>query len=374
MKTPSVVEPTSWRPVDLSCSTNAGAGQVPVSSQPSPNLREDRPPGDPSPVHPPLVVIVGPTAVGKTPLSVRLAEAAGGEIVSADSRQAYRDMDLGTAKATPEERGRVPHHLVDVVDPGEVLSLAQYQELAYAAIDGILARERIPFLVGGTGQYVMAVVEGWQVPRVPPDEMLRRELYRQAEEEGAEILHDRLRALDPVAAGRIDARNVRRVVRALEVCLTTGQPISQQQHKSPPPYRILMIGLTLPRPQLYQRIDERVERMLAAGLEDEVRRLVAAGYGFDLPAMSGVGYGQFAPYLAGEATLADVVREIKRVTRRFVRHQGNWFRRDDARIHWFEAVPDPYAAVLELVCEFSASHPLGRQTATDSPTAVHRTK
>jgi tRNA dimethylallyltransferase len=307
---------------------------------------------------PPLIVIVGPTAVGKTALSLRLAEAVGGEIVSADSRQVYRGLDVGTAKATVAERGRVPHHLIDVVAPDEPLSLAQYQEMAYAAIDGILARGRVPLLVGGTGQYVMAVVEGWQVPRVPPDEGLRQDLYRQAEEEGAEALHARLGALDPEAARRIDARNVRRVVRALEVCLTTGRLFSEQQQKSPPPYRILMVGLSLPRPQLYQRIDKRVEGMIEAGLENEVRRLVAAEYGFDLPAMSGVGYGQFAPLLAGQATLAEVVREMQRATRRFVRHQGNWFGADDPRIHWFDVSDDdPYPAILRLVHGFLASDP-----------------
>jgi tRNA dimethylallyltransferase len=162
--------------------------------------------------------------------------------------------------------------------------------------------------------------------------------------------------LDPVAAKRIDARNVRRVVRALEVCLKTGQPISDQQRKLPPPYCVLMIGLSLPRPQLYQRIDQRVEHMIESGLEAEVRQLVAAGYGFDLPAMSGVGYGQFEPYLAGEAALMEVVREIRRATRRFVRHQGNWFRKDDARIRWFEAEPDPSSVVLDQVrCFVSAA-------------------
>jgi tRNA dimethylallyltransferase len=301
-----------------------------------------------------LCVIVGPTAVGKTALAVRLAEAVGGEIVSADSRQVYRGMDVGTAKATPQERARVPHHLLDILNPDEALSLAQFQELAYAAIDDILARGRVPFLVGGTGQYVIAVIEGWQVPRVPPDGSLREGLYRQAEEKGPETLHARLHELDPIAAGRIDPRNVRRVIRALEVCLATGQPISQQQQKSPSRYRLLMIGLTLPRPQLYLRIDERVERMIEAGLEDEVRRLTAAGYGFDLPAMSGVGYGQFASYLAGEVALADVIRDIKRATRRFVRHQDNWFRRDDPRIHWFAAHPDPYPSALDLVRRFLA--------------------
>ena len=308
-----------------------------------------------SPGLPPLVGLVGPTAVGKTALAVRLAEEAGGEIVSADSRQIYRGMEIGTAKPTPEEQRRVRHHLLDLVDPDETVGLAQFQELAYAAIANITARGRLPFLVGGTGQYVLAVVEGWRVPRVPPDERLRRDLYRQAEEEGSEALHARLRALDPSAAERIDPRNVRRVVRALEVCLVSGEPMSAQQVKSPPPYRTLLLGLSLPRQELYRRIDRRVEAMITAGLEEEVRRLVAAGYGFDLPAMSGVGYGQFAPYLAGEVELADVVREIQRATRRFVRHQGNWFRRDNTRIHWLEATADPYDAALELIRQFVAS-------------------
>ncbi|MFN2227789.1 MAG: tRNA (adenosine(37)-N6)-dimethylallyltransferase MiaA [Anaerolineae bacterium] len=304
---------------------------------------------------PPLVAIVGPTAVGKTSLSIRLAEALGGEIVSADSRQVYRGMNVGTAKATPQEQARMPHHLLDILDPDQPLSLAEFQEMAYGAVDAILARGRVPFLVGGTGQYVMAVVEGWKIPRVPPDEDLRRDLYCQAEEEGAEALHARLARLDPDAAERIDARNVRRIVRALEVCLLTGRPISEQQGKAPPPYRILIVGLSLPRPRLYDRIDERVEDMMTAGLEQEVRNLLAAGYGFHLPAMSGVGYGQFAPYLAGEASLDDVVADIKRATRRFVRHQANWFRHDDARIHWFEAADDPYPAVLAAVRDLLAS-------------------
>lgn len=306
----------------------------------------------PSPAEPPLVAIVGPTATGKTALSVRLAQAVGGEVVSADSRQVYRGMDIGTAKATPEEQAGVPHHLLDVVDPNQALSLAEFQALAYAAIDGVLARGRVPFLVGGTGQYAMAVIEGWQVPRVPPDEGLRRELYRQAKAEGAQALHSRLQALDPAAARRIDPRNVRRVIRALEVCLTTGRPISEQQDKMPPPYRILILGLELPRDVLYERIDRRVEAMMAAGLEDEVRRLVAAGYGFDLPAMSGVGYGQFQPYLAGEASLEEAVQAIKRATRRFVRHQANWFRRDDPRIHWLSATADAYQPALQRVQDF----------------------
>ena len=302
----------------------------------------------------PLVVVVGPTAVGKTALAVRLAEELGGEIVSADSRQVYRGMDVGTAKATAEEQARVPHHLLDLVDPDQTLGLAQFQALAYAAIDGILTRGRIPFLTGGTGQYVMAVVEGWQVPIVPPDDALRGALYRRAEEEGAEALYARLAAIDLAAAQKIDPRNVRRVIRALEVCLTTGRPISEQRGKSPPPYQTLMIGLTLPRPQLYRRIDGRVEAMIERGLEQEVRRLVAAGYGFDLPAMSGVGYGQFAPYLAGKVALDEVIQAIKRATRRFVRQQSNWFRLDDPRIHWLDAGKDPLPEAVKAAEGFLA--------------------
>ena len=206
-----------------------------------------------------LVVIVGPTAAGKTALSIELAEALDGEIVSADSRQIYRSMDIGTAKATPEQRARIPHHLLDVVSPDAVLTLADYQRLAYAAIDAILARGRLPILVGGTGQYVRAIVEGWNIPAVAPRPELRAELEAKAQVEGASSLHGRLAQLDPVAASLIDYRNVRRVIRALEVCLATGRPISELQRKSAPAYRIKQIGVTRPRPELYARIDARVK-------------------------------------------------------------------------------------------------------------------
>jgi tRNA dimethylallyltransferase len=285
----------------------------------------------------PLLVIVGPTAVGKTALSLHLAETLAGEVVSADSRLFYRGMDIGTAKPTPEERARVPHHLIDIAEPDATVGLAEFQDLAYAAISDVHARGRRPLLVGGTGQYVRAVVEGWRIPRVGPDPALRAELRAQAEREGAVSLHAQLAQLDPEAARRIDSRNVRRVVRALEVCLLTGQPISQQQRKRPPPYRILQIGLTMERAALYVRADRRVEAMIATGLEDEVRRLVEAGYGWDLPAMSGLGYAQWRPYFEGRAKLEEVAVEIRRATRRFVRRQYNWFRLSDPAIRWFDA-------------------------------------
>ncbi len=280
---------------------------------------------------------MGPTAVGKTVLALHLAGALDGEIVSADSRLFYRGMDIGTAKPTPEARARVPHHLVDIADPDETVGLAEFQERATAAIADVHGRGKLPLLVGGTGQYVRAIVKGWRVPRVPPDARLRAELEAQAAREGCEALHARLARMDPTAAERIDPRNVRRVIRALEVCTLTGRPISEQQGKEPPPYRILQIGLTMDREALYARADARIEAMMAAGLEEEVRRLVEAGYGWDLPAMSGLGYIQFKPYFAGQATLEKVVAEIKRATRRFIRHQCNWFRPGDPAIRWFNA-------------------------------------
>lgn len=299
-----------------------------------------------------LLAIVGPTAAGKTALSLILAQTLGGEIVSADSRQVYRGMDIGTAKASPEERALVPHHLLNIVDPDQVLTLAEYQRLAYAAIDDILARGRLPLLVGGTGQYVRAVLEGWHIPEVAPQPELRAALEAEAAAHGAAALHERLAALDPVAAVRIDPRNVRRVIRALEVCLSTGRPISELQTKSPPPYHAVQIGVMRPRPELYARIDARVERMIEAGLVDEVRRLADAGYDWHLPAMTGLGYRQIGQYLRGEITLDEAIALIKRGTRRFVQQQYNWFRLDDPAIHWVDPGVVGPEAVLQLLAQW----------------------
>ncbi len=283
-----------------------------------------------------LVAVVGPTAAGKTTLAIELASALGGEIISADSRQIYRGMDIGTAKATAADRVRVPHHLLDLVNPDQWLTLAEYQHLACEAIAGIHARGRIPFLVGGTGQYVRAVLEGWSIPPVAPDPDLRARLEAHAADNGAEALHAWLAALDPLAATRIDHRNVRRVIRALEVCLTTGQPISELQGRHPPSYRVYQVGVTRPRAELYARIDARVDRMIADGLMDEVRRLAGAGYGWNLPAMTGLGYRQIGRYSRGEIEIVEAVALIKRDTRRFVRQQYNWFRLDDPSIRWVD--------------------------------------
>jgi tRNA dimethylallyltransferase len=306
-------------------------------------------------VLPPLIVVVGPTAVGKTATAICLCQDFSGEIVSADSRQIYRGMDIGTAKPTPTQLAAIAHHLIDVVDPDQTLGLADYQHMAYAAIADVLSRNRVPFLVGGTGQWVQAVVEGWTVPRVPPDHQLRAELQAEANRHGPERLHARLSSVDPAAAARLDCRNVRRVIRALEVYLNTGTPISQQQQVHPPPYRILQIGLTMPREMLYTRVDARVDRMMAVGLLAEVQGLIDRGYGLNLPAMSGLGYRQIGQHLGGHITLDQAVSLIKKETRRFVRQQSNWFQPTDPTIHWVDTSADPPDAAPQLVAAFLVS-------------------
>ncbi len=285
---------------------------------------------------PPLVVLVGPTAVGKTELAIQLAARLQGEIVSADSRLFYRGMDVGTAKPTPADRRRVPHHLIDIADPDETWSLALFQRSAAQAIAEIHARGKLPFLVGGTGQYVRAVIEDWRVPPQGPDLALRSALERWAGEVGSEGLHARLAVLDPQAAAAIDAPNVRRTMRALEVILRTGRKFSVQRQKLRSPYRLAVLGLTRPRSELYARIDARIEDMLANGFIDEVKRLLERGYSPALPTLSAIGYREMVAYLQGEMTLEEAVAQMKRLTRRFVRRQANWFKDSDASIHWFQ--------------------------------------
>jgi tRNA dimethylallyltransferase len=275
----------------------------------------------------PLLAIVGPTGVGKTALSIGLARALNGEIVSADSRQVYRLMDIGTAKPTAEERAAAPHHLIDVVDPDEDYSLALYQAQAYQAIDDITRRGRLPLLVGGTGQYLAAVLQGWSIPSVAPQPALRATLEREAAERGAEALHARLALVDPQAAAGIPATNLRRVIRALEVYEITGVPISAQQTMRPPPYHTRTLWLTLPAEELYARIDARVDAMIVAGLIEEVRSLLDRGYGWELPAMSGLGYREFRPYFEETTTRDEAIQRLKFDTHAFARRQPAWSRR-----------------------------------------------
>jgi len=285
---------------------------------------------------PPLILIVGPTAVGKTELAIQLAEQLHGEIISADSRLFYRGMDIGTAKPSRAEMARVPHYLIDIVEPDQTLSLAVFQQKAKEIIADIHARGKLPFLVGGTGQYVRAVTQGWTPPEVEADDRLRSELEKMKEEHGHEWLHSKLKTLDPEAADKIDARNARRTVRALEVILSTGRKFSEQRGQSDSPYHLITIGLTRPREELYQRVDQRIDAMFANGFVDEVQGLLEKGFAADLPSMSAIGYRECVKVIKGELTVEQAKVEMRRVTRVFVRRQANWFKESDPGIQWFQ--------------------------------------
>jgi tRNA dimethylallyltransferase len=293
----------------------------------------------------PLLVIVGPTAVGKTEIAIRLGETFDGEIVSADSRQIYRGMDIATAKPTTAEQARVRHHLIDIVNPDDDFTVAEYQALAYEEIEEIFARGKQPMLVGGTGLYIRAVVEGLSIPRVAPNHARRREL----EQQPAGELYARLMQLDPAASARILPNNTRRIIRALEVLEATGKPISQLQTRQAPPFHPVQVGLTRPRAELYFRVDARIDRMVGEGLVDEVRALVARGYNFDLPAMSGLGYREIGQYLRGEIPFEEGIRQFRSNTRKFIRHQYNWFRPTDPHIAWFDLSIQSLESVREFV-------------------------
>ncbi len=286
---------------------------------------------------PHLILLVGPTAVGKTEIAIQLAERINGEIVSTDSRLFYRGMDIGTAKPTREEQARVRHHLIDIANPDEILSLAVFQQKAREAIADIHSRGKLPLLVGGTGQYVRAVTEGWSPPEVKPDDRLRNELEKLKDEKGKDFLYEKLKSLDPEAAEKIDPRNVRRTIRALEVILTTGKKFSEQRRQSESPYDLTTIGLTRPRPELYARIDSRIESMFANGLLDEVKGLLTKGYSSDLPTMSAIGYRECVGVTEGKMSAEQAKVEMRRATRIFVRRQGNWFKESDPNIHWLYA-------------------------------------
>lgn len=300
----------------------------------------------------PLIILLGPTGVGKTGLAIEMAKQINGEIIGADSRQIYRYMDIGTAKPTPEQQREVRHHLLDVVDPAEKLAVAQYQKMTYETIDAIHQQGRIPLLVGGTGQYISAVAEGWSIPEVPPNEDLRTELETFAAEHGSESLHRRLGKLDPVAAEHIDHRNVRRVVRALEVCLETQQPISELQRKHPPPYRMAYHGLTLEREALYERADCRVDEMMKAGFLNEVRTLLDMGYDRHLPSMSGLGYAQLAAHALDGIALDEAIASTKFDTHDFIRRQYTWFRGHDPGILWHNMGQVESPDIIESVAQW----------------------
>lgn len=281
-------------------------------------------------------------------MALELAERVGGEIISADSRQVYRSMNIGTAKAIPEERRGVPHHLIDVVDPDQDFTVVHYRDLALQAIEDVLSRGKLPLLVGGSGLYVRTVTEGLAVPGVKPDPDYRHALEQRPWGE----LHKELATVDAAAAARIEPRNKRRVIRALEVWRATGRPFSEQQAASTPPFEIRKVGLTCNRELLYRRIDARVDRMMVDGLVAEVRGL-AGSYGWDIPAMSGIGYRQLGQHLRGEIDLATAVQRIKYDTHRYARQQYTWFSLEDASIRWFYVIENHMEVVETLARELN---------------------
>lgn len=283
-----------------------------------------------------LAVLCGPTAVGKTALAVELALRLGAEIICADSRTVYRGMDIGTAKPTRVMRSRVPHHLLDVADPTQAFTLADFQRLAKEAIADVRARGGLPLVVGGTGLYIRTIVDDLAIPAVPPDHRLRAALEAEERIYGPGYLHARLAALDPVAASRVHPHNLRRVIRALEVAVVTGRPISALQGQGGSTAAVTVVGLTMERAQLYHRIDARVEAQLEEGLVDETRRQLAAGVPLEAPAMAALGYKELVGWLQGAYAFSEAVRRLKRNTRRYAKRQLTWFRRDP-RIRWIDA-------------------------------------
>ena len=301
----------------------------------------------------PLIAIIGPTAVGKTQLAIDLCQRFGGEVINADSRQAYRGMDIGTAKPTPEELSKAPHHLLDLLEPSERFGLGAFLPLAKQAAADIVARGKRPILAGGTGQYVWAMLEGQTVPAVPPNPELGASLEKVAEEEGIQALHDRLRQIDPVRADALDPRNVRRVVRALEIYQATNVRPSEMPQDSLDTGGYLAIGLTMDRKALYRRIDWRVDIMMEAGFLAEVERLAQAGYPMGEGALDSPGYRELGLHLDGELSLEEAISRTKSQTHRLARRQYTWFKPSDPRIEWLDAsTPGVAERAAELVSAY----------------------
>jgi tRNA dimethylallyltransferase len=277
-----------------------------------------------------LIVICGATATGKSGIAMALADRLGTEIVSADSRQVYRDLDIGTAKPSKRDRKAIKHHLIDICDPTEILTVADYQVKAQAAIANLQTQNRIPLLVGGTGLYVRSVVKGMKIPRVAPQIELRSQLAKW----GHNSCYAMLQQVDPISATQIHANDGIRTLRALEVFYVTGIPISAQQGEAPPDYSVLQIGLDCQNDLLIQRISQRTEQMIAVGWLEEVRYLNQK-YGEDLPLLHTLGYKEIQQHLSGQISLAEATAQIILHTRQFAKRQRTWFR-GDRQIEWFE--------------------------------------
>ena len=304
---------------------------------------------------PPLIVLTGPTAVGKTRLSLNLAKAVNGEIISADSMQVYKGMDIGSAKILPEQMQGIPHHLVDVLSPQDDFHVVRFQEMAKEAMEKIYGRQKVPVLVGGTGFYIQAVTRDIDFTEAQTMDTYRRDLEERAKTEGAHALHEELRRVDPVSAQMIHENNIKRVIRALEFYHQNHVPISghnAEQRERTSPYDLHYFVLTAPREELYRRIDERVDEMIRQGLVEEVKRLKAEGCHRGMVSMQGLGYKEILAYLDGEYPLEEAIRLIKRDTRHFAKRQLTWFRREE-EVVWVDKAEFDYdeAKILEFILQ-----------------------
>ncbi|HNW85872.1 MAG TPA: tRNA (adenosine(37)-N6)-dimethylallyltransferase MiaA [Candidatus Limiplasma sp.] len=302
----------------------------------------------------PVLCIVGPTASGKTALAVQVAQALGGEIISMDSMQIYRRMDIGTAKPTLEERGNIPHHLIDILEPTEPFTVAEYAAQAEAEIQAVNARGSLPILAGGTGFYLRALTDGLSLGGVKSDPALRDSLRRIAAEPGGiRRLHDRLRAVDPISAEKLHENDVQRVSRALEVFELTGKPFSaQEQVMADRPFQFCLLGATMERALLYQRVNERVDRMLRQGLLREIQSLLDAGVPAQAQSMQGIGYKELTPALLKRVPLSDAVTALKQNTRHYAKRQWTWFRANP-EVQWLDMTqPESVQQALRVAGAF----------------------
>ncbi|SIS89247.1 tRNA (adenosine(37)-N6)-dimethylallyltransferase MiaA [Alicyclobacillus vulcanalis] len=321
----------------------------------------------------PILCVVGPTGVGKSEQSIEIALRYGGEVVSADSMQIYRGMDIGTAKLQPSEMRGVPHHLLDIADPAEKFTVAEWKRQADQVIGEICARGRLPVVCGGTGLYIRALLDDLDFSQTPEDQTLRARLERRAKQEGVRALYDELCARDPERAARIHPNDRKRIVRALEVTIARGTAMSADYEWAPRQgrYDALVIGITMPREALYQRIDRRVEQMWRLGLVDEVKRLLECGVPVDGTAMQAIGYKEVVAYLSGAVSEEEAIRIIQQNTRRFAKRQWSWFRRDP-RVRWFAKGPDGQFPADEIArlwtCVEAFLQDIGWSTANRSST------
>ena len=302
-----------------------------------------------------VLVIVGPTGVGKSALALNIANVLKGEIVSTDSRLLYKGMDIGTDKPSKEILSSIPHHLIDIVEPNETWTLAEFNREVEKTIEWTLKNGKLPILVGGTGQYFRSLVEGWEIPEIEPNQEMRKAIEDWGMELGAIELHRKMSILDGTSGESIQPQNMRRTIRALEVIFSTGRKFSELRVRKAPIYDFKVIGISRQREELYRVIDEKIDKMFEIGFISEVETLLQKGYTKGLPAMSAIGYREVMQYLDGEITLEEAKMIMKRKTRQFVRRQANWFNKENKAIEWFEIPPDPTDAVIKSVQSWQMS-------------------